>query len=66
MKRFKAYCRIGYGNRERIAEYEIVAENLETARCAARELCHKAGGQLYDIFEVGEVSRGEFEKMLYG
>ena len=66
MKRFKAYCRIGYGNRERIVEYEIVAENLETARSAARGLCHRAGGQLYDIFEVREVSSEELEKMLYG
>ena len=65
MKKFKAYCRIG-GNRENIVEYEIVAENLETARSAAKELCHKAGGQLYDVVEAGDVSAEELEKRLYG
>lgn len=66
MKKFKAYCRIGGKYRENIVEYEIVAENLETARSAAKELCHKAGGQLYHIAEAGDVSAEELEKRLYG
>jgi len=66
MKKFKAYCRIGGKYRETMVGYEIVAENLETARSAAKELCHKAGGQLYDVVEVGDVSAEELEKKLYG
>ena len=65
MKKFVVWCRIDGKYRETIAKYEVVAENVESAVSEARKLCHKNGGRLYAILDMGEVSMGEFEKTLY-
>ena len=65
MKKFMVWCRVGDKYKETIARYKIVADNVESAVSEARELCHKNGGRLYAILDMGMVSREELEKMLY-
>ena len=66
MKKFMVWCRVDGKHKETIARYKIAAENLESAVSAARKLCHKNGGRLYAVLDMGEVSMEELEKMLYG
>lgn len=64
MKRFRAICLLPGIVRDILTEHEIIAPDLETARQKAYEVCKRAGGSLYDIFEVGEVSKDELEGLI--